>query len=992
MRQISTLLLAMLLWQTSYAQQAKPSEDAGMQALKVLSDELFLQQQASKAAALLRAAEMGWPVRSENEQGEIMELIGLDENGHPEYYATTNTVAAATISTRHLHPGGNLGLNLTGEGTTLGEWDGGAVRVNHREFGNRVVQQDGATELSSHATHVAGTMIASGVTASARGMAYQGNLLAHDWNLDAAEMAIAAANGLLVSNHSYGTITGWRQESGVWYWYGTPSVSQTIDYRFGFYDSRTRDWDQIARNAPFYLIVKSAGNDRNEGPNPGTSHQVFQNGAWVSSTASRDRDGPYDCISTYGTAKNILTVGAINDLTNGYQNPQGVSMSSFSSWGPTDDGRIKPDIVANGVGLYSPSSSTTSSYSTLSGTSMAAPNASGSLILLQQHYRNLFGTNMRSATLKGLVIHTADEAGSDPGPDYRFGWGLMNSRSAARVISNADNAHLLRELTLSNQQVIEIPVYTDGTRPLKATICWTDLPGAPNTPALNNRTPKLVNDLDMRVIAGRGTGQAFLPWVLDPESPASAAGKADNFRDNVEVVEILTPSAGTYVIRIAHKGTLANPQAFSLIVSGVSTPTVTASFNAGARIVCTGDAVAFDNTSEGEDLSYFWEFEGGEPETSTEQSPLVSYKVPGIYNVRLIVSASGVNDTMTQNSYITVLPLVEASARITASATDICEGTEVVFNAAVTNEGSTPVFAWLLNGAPVSGAGGLSYSGSDWKDGDVIGFSLLSDAQCVVNPAMQAEAVTLSVSPIVSPELSISAAGLAVCADASVTIEAAAVNGGSNPVFAWVVNGEWLTQSGSTLLISNPEDASVISAVLYSNARCRDSDSAISNELVIAVFDLPAVPVLSKSGDSLLAPAGFASYRWFLNETFLTATTVPFIIAQVSGNYTVEVTDENECTASSAPLAYVASSVENFAAAGMSVFPNPGNGMFTIETGTQKLTSLRVFDSSGRLVRSQMVTDSGNLFKLDLREVSAGAYILVLEAEERAFVTRLIRQ
>ena len=114
-------------------------------------------------------------------------------------------------------------------------------------------------------------------------------------------------------------------------------------------------------------------------------------------------------------------------------------MSSFSGWGPTDDGRIKPDICANGVGLYSSYSGSDTQYASISGTSMATPNLSGSLLLLQQHYQNLFGTGsfMRSATLKGLVIHTADEAGSNPGPDYKFGWGLANMATAAQAITAA---------------------------------------------------------------------------------------------------------------------------------------------------------------------------------------------------------------------------------------------------------------------------------------------------------------------------------------------------------------------------------------------------------------------------------------------------------------------------------------------------------------------------------------------------------------------------
>ena len=134
------------------------------------------------------------------------------------------------------------------------------------------------------------------------------------------------------------------------------------------------------------------------------------------STAARAPDGDYDCISTYGIAKNILTVGAVEDIVGGYTQPGDVVSTSFSSWGPADDGRIKPDICANGIQLRSTVSASTTGYGNMSGTSAAAPSVTGSLALLQQHYNNLHGSLMRADTLKALVIHTADEAGANDGP------------------------------------------------------------------------------------------------------------------------------------------------------------------------------------------------------------------------------------------------------------------------------------------------------------------------------------------------------------------------------------------------------------------------------------------------------------------------------------------------------------------------------------------------------------------------------------------------
>ena len=103
-------------------------------------------------------------------------------------------------------------------------------------------------------------------------------------------------------------------------------------------------------------------------------------------------------------------------------------MSSFSSWGPTDDGRIKPDLVANGEAVYSPLAGSNTAYGSYWGTSMATPNATGSTALLIEHYANLFSNGaIRSSTMKGLLIQTADDRGN-AGPDYRYVWGLVDSK------------------------------------------------------------------------------------------------------------------------------------------------------------------------------------------------------------------------------------------------------------------------------------------------------------------------------------------------------------------------------------------------------------------------------------------------------------------------------------------------------------------------------------------------------------------------------------
>ncbi|MCE1189264.1 MAG: S8 family serine peptidase [Ignavibacteria bacterium] len=540
---------------------------------------------AQKAEAEALARQQGMPIRQVLPDGKIRELIRI-ENGIPVYFETENMTSANTVSSSLVWSAAGL-YNLDGKGITAGVWDGGPARATHREFGGRLTIVDVPTAASAqHATHVCGTISAAGIDPQAHGMADSVWVKSYEWTNDLSEITSAAANGLLVSNHSYGNLCGWSYNSTdqKWYWYGDITVSATEDYKFGYYSSTTSAWDNFLFNAPNILVCRSAGNDREEtGPAAGVSYYVRINGVWTLSTDYREPDGGtdgYDCLKDVAVCKNVLSVGAVSGIYNGYQGPSSVIMSSFSSWGPVDDGRIKPDICADGVNLYSCDNSADNTYVTMSGTSMATPSATGSIAVLLQHQKNLYGnTPWRSSTMKGLLLHTADECGTAPGPDYRFGWGLLNTLSAAKLMDlNAQLATkpLIRELTLTSGQSMDIPIEVSGLEPLKATICWTD-PAGPIPPvSLNPKDLELVNDLDIRVIGPTST--TYMPWVLDPAHPSVAATTGDNTRDNTEQVFIQTPAAGTYTIHISHKKTLTGGQQnFALILSGlkITAPDVT---------------------------------------------------------------------------------------------------------------------------------------------------------------------------------------------------------------------------------------------------------------------------------------------------------------------------------------------------------------------------------------------------------------------------------
>ncbi|MBE7560143.1 S8 family serine peptidase [bacterium] len=595
----AALLGFVMLAPGSYGQSKRidlQSESARAETVRQLLDESVRAKAEAEAVARAR----GLSVRGRTLDGRTYELMEFHPDAGSVYYISDNRNAAITTNAHAIR--NTAPYNLSGAGLRVGIWDEAGARPTHQELAGRVTLKDG-TPVASHSTHVAGTIGAAGIDPNALGMAPSVLFDSYDWASDYPEMTAAAATApgqagrIHLSNHSYGTLAGWEQGdfSGNtgYHWFGGALARE--DFEFGRYSARARDWDALCVAAPYYLPFKSTGNDRDHAAPPnGTIYWYELNdsfGNWVSKTYNPATDpypdgykGGYDTIPSYANAKNIVTVGAVNDaVVGGNRNLSGATMSSFSGWGPSDDGRIKPDLVANGVSVYSALATSDTAYGAASGSSMSTPNAAGTALLLVEYYNRLFpGSAMRNSTLKGLLIHTADDLGN-PGPDYQFGWGLINAQAAADLIA----AHAA---TPADQRIFEAQLdganptrsyalYWNGVSPIRVTLCWTD-PEANSSVTLNDPTPRLINDLDLRVL-GPGGSPTYPPFILDPDNPGNPAITGDNVRDNVEQMFLpAPPAAGQYTVQVSHKGALnGGSQVFSLLTTGlvaaVGTPTPT---------------------------------------------------------------------------------------------------------------------------------------------------------------------------------------------------------------------------------------------------------------------------------------------------------------------------------------------------------------------------------------------------------------------------------
>lgn len=544
----------------------------------------FLTKQAldAKKAAWASANRHGWSPRTQH--GNVVSELMAIRGGRVYLCQTANSdagITAAADLVRNSFP-----YYLNGLGVVVGVWDGGAVRSTHQELTGRVSIRDGSSPFD-HATHVAGTIGATGVNPGAIGMAPSAGIDSYDWTSDLGEMTARAmalpgqSEAIQISNHSYVYAAGWDSSSDGFRWYGTWGERESS--YFGQYDELAQQWDELCYEAPYYLPVKAAGNERDDPvPAAGGTFKYQLDDQWRTKSYDPETDpfpdawdaGGYDTLGSPSTAKNVMVVGGVSDAVYGGQRQLSLAtMTLFTSWGPTDDGRIKPDLVASGMTLNSCTAAGDASYASYSGTSMATAVVCGSAALLVEYYARLFpGQYMRSDMLRGLMIHTADDL-QTAGPDYQTGWGLVNVEAAAEQLLLHQRAPATQRMVSGLLNPAEPSAsyagVCDGTRTLRVTLCWTDPPGTPRT-GLDDTSPCLVNDLDLRVVAPDGV-TVHMPYVLDPASPASPAATGDNTRDNVEQILVSSPVAGSYTIQVSHKGSLASGlQHYALLVTGIS--------------------------------------------------------------------------------------------------------------------------------------------------------------------------------------------------------------------------------------------------------------------------------------------------------------------------------------------------------------------------------------------------------------------------------------
>ena len=512
------------------------------------------------------------------------------------------------------------GKNLNGNGVTIGIGDDADIST-HTDFAGRLIMRTAALP-SNHGTHVAGTTASAGiVNAKYRGMASKATVINQFFSdvITNAPIYVADYN-MVLSNNSYYT-------------------GQNFCPGDGQYDALSNYIDEQAKAYPQLLHNVAAGND-----------------------------GSLNCLNfpvSFGTiksgwqcAKNVLTVGAMN--------VQDYSIAYFSSRGPVADGRIKPEITANGWAVVS--TTTNNNYGINYGTSMSCPAVTGALSLLYERYKQLnAGANPTSALIKALVCNTAEDLGNR-GPDYTFGFGMMNARRAVQAIES--NHYFINTIDSRNSksQTIMVP---SNSKQLKVMLYWTDMPAAPNAATV------LVNDLDLTV--KEPSTLLHRPLLLNSTAANvnDIATEGADHINNIEQVVIENPAAGNYTINVEGFSVPFGSQDY-VISYEIIKPNITVEYPYGGETFVPGETENIRWSADGNEASTFsidYSIDNGISwilinNNVAAASRVFSWIVPSIVTKTALVRVSGNSSLlMGKSSFdfgILGQPVVKA--------TNVCEG------------------------------------------------------------------------------------------------------------------------------------------------------------------------------------------------------------------------------------------------------------------------------------------------------------------------------
>ncbi len=664
---------------------------------------------------------------------------------------------------------------------------------------------------------------------------------------------------------SYGTLaeSAWGQGARV-------SSNSWGSDAAGAYTSSAQQHDQLARDASAtsghqqMLFVFAAGNDGVTG------------------------------IGAPATAKNVLSVGATegSDAQSGCSGASAADniqqIASFSSRGPTADGRSKPEVVAPGTHVvgtaspaggydgssvcasYYPSGQTT--YTWANGTSFAAPAISGVSSLEWNYLSRVHGfTDPSPALLKAYTLHQTRylvaTGGNLPNGNQGFGFPWLELAFDSNFARKFADQNTLFNSTGEHREFVG--TVADSTRPVRVALVWTDAPGSTFGAAW-------VNDLNLTATVGANTyrGNVFSGGL-------STTGGSADLNDNSELVVLPTGLGGTIRVRvsaanIAGDGVPGNADAtdqdFALVIanmnyaSGCTPPTLIANLTANAASACTGSPLTLSVAASGSSLSYKFYRDGQTVQSSGSNTYSVASAGAVDAGTYTCLIGNGCGEALSAPVTVVVNSAPSAAQQPTDLA--LCSGSpgQLQFVASGT---PAPTYQWKRNGVDIPGATSSTHSISSMNAG------LADSYQC---NATNVCGVTISNSVVLTqlttPVISQQPQSMGVCSGASAQLSIAISNFTPGTTYQWLRNNVAIIGATSATLNLGPVTSG--NAGTYTCVVTNSCGFTFSSQAIVTEYTAPNITTQPASQSFCVGvPFGFSvaisnttptpSYQWRKN-------------------------------------------------------------------------------------------------------------------------------
>jgi gliding motility-associated-like protein len=262
---------------------------------------------------------------------------------------------------------------------------------------------------------------------------------------------------------------------------------------------------------------------------------------------------------------------------------------------------------------------------------------------------------------------------------------------------------------------------------------------------------------------------------------------------------------------------------------------------------------------------------------------------------------------------MTVATNLTPSVSIQASTTSECAGTSVSFLATPVNGGASPIYEWYINGV-AQGVNSPNFSSSTLNQGDVVNVQLTSNASCASVSTVSSNSVFMTINPVLTPTIAISASATAICANEAVNFFATVADAGSSPTIQWYLNGNPVGSNNTVLTLSGLISSDVVTAMVTSTAVCTTTPTANSNAISLTVSNT-VVPMAFITVPSTIFCPGSAvtfgsnitnggatpTYDWYLNGTSTGITTPTYSTSTLSNGDVVMLVLTSSSTCASTP-------------------------------------------------------------------------------------------